>query len=205
MSCTHNLANLFLGLNRGSTAASATRECPARVDTIIGSMTKGSTLNFETVSHQTFSWVWCIFPLCWNSCANNEGFPMTSMPWKKKWHRHHDPHCEHGGFSSCSMLSSNEGCTISPDHHCAALRSCDLQGGQLNWAELAGIFREISLWKMRCPTHLRDTSRKIWCHVSLAKDIAIYCDVVFFPAWKMMVSCFNSTSLVHDRKDPHKY
>ena len=124
---------------------------------------------------------------------------------KKKRHRHHDPHCEHGGFSSCSMLSSNEGCTISPDHHCAALRSCDLQGGQLNWAELAGIFREISLWKMRCPTHLRDTSRKIWCHVSLAKDIAIYCDVVFFPAWKMMVSCFNSTSLVHDRKDPHKY
>ena len=52
--------------------------------------------------------------------------------------------------------------------------------GQLNWAELAGIFREISLWKMRCPTHLRDTSRKIWCHVSLAKDNAIYCDVVFF-------------------------
>lgn len=57
ISCTHNLANLCRGLNRGSTAASATRECPARVDTIIGSMTKGSTLNFETVSLQTFSWV----------------------------------------------------------------------------------------------------------------------------------------------------
>ena len=35
-----------------------------------------------------------------------------------------------------------------------------------------------------------------------------YCNMMLFlflAAWKMMVSCFNSTSLIHDRKDPHKY
>ena len=85
MSCTHNLANLFLGLNRGSTAASATRECPARIDTIIGSMTKGSTLNFETVSLQTFSWVWCISLCAETLVQTTKGFRWHPCPEK-----HHD-------------------------------------------------------------------------------------------------------------------